>query len=431
MKKIFFAMLMLPCLISCTNEKEQELIAEDEVKSTQIRSIEEAKVIAINAIDILNGKEARSVARKLDMNNIQYVTSVMSRNGQNINDTLIYVLNYADNAGFAIVSALKETEGLLAVTEEGSYNPNDEIIQGNEGFEMFMDVAEKYLESVRSMRIPTLPEVPGSYDIEIREDTLSTTRVEPLVNVRWGQKDYEGAYATNGIAGCANVAMAQIMTYFCYPNQISINYPNSSINSLTLNWNEIKKHNIKHAIQNCTANNAAHEAIGHLHRQLGHLNSSNYNATSTGTSPSAVPGTFRQLGYTISNYKNYNVDYLCEDLSANKLIFMIGYGYDAIANEITGGHAWVNDGYVIYQIEESEWTKPTMLMDWTFVRKYDPYDRTYLHMNWGGSGNCNGYFLANVLMPGTSIEFDNLGNGFSNMSGWNFDYNAQYITISR
>ena len=34
-------------------------------------------------------------------------------------------------------------------------------------------------------------------------------------------------------------------------------------------------------------------------------------------------------------------------------------------------------------------------------------------------------------MPGTSIEFDNLGNGFSNMSGWNFDYNAQYITISR
>ena len=49
MKKIFFAMLMLSCLISCSNEEAQELIIDNDIKSTQIRSIEEAKVIAINA----------------------------------------------------------------------------------------------------------------------------------------------------------------------------------------------------------------------------------------------------------------------------------------------------------------------------------------------------------------------------------------------
>ncbi len=431
MRKVLLIVMLLTCLSSCTNENVQELTIGDRTEISSFRSLEEAKQIAIRAIDMLDEESSRSVVRSLDVSSVQYVTSVSSRGAQN--DTLMYVFNYMNDAGFAVVSAVKGTVGLLAVTEEGSYNCKNKAIEENGGFAVFMDIAENYLKSVKSLELDQMtlnPGFGGLAEFIRREDTLAITKVEPMINVRWEQNGYEGRYAPNGKAGCANVAMAQIMTYFCYPNQINIDYPSATINRLNLDWTEIKKHNIKHAVENCVANDAAHDAIGHLHRQLGRLNYSNYEKNSTGTSPLIVPNTFSRLGYSVSDYKNYNLNSLYEDLSMNTPVFMSGYDLDEVADTIIAGHAWISDGYAVHLIQESEWTKMATDNLWTFVRSYEPYERIYFHMNWGGSGNCNGYFLANVFALAHSDDYDNQTDGFVNTSGWNFNYNVTYFTVA-
>ena len=48
-------------------------------------------------------------------------------------------VNYADNAGFAVVSTTRSNENpLLVVTEAGNYTPGEET--ENEGFNMYMDL---------------------------------------------------------------------------------------------------------------------------------------------------------------------------------------------------------------------------------------------------------------------------------------------------
>lgn len=60
-----------------------------------------------------------------------------------LNDTLLYVFNFNDEQGFAVVSANRQTEGLIAAVEMGSYDPA--IPTGNPGFDTYMQMAKVYV----------------------------------------------------------------------------------------------------------------------------------------------------------------------------------------------------------------------------------------------------------------------------------------------
>lgn len=416
--------------MACNNENEWNTeISKSNIEASKKRSLEEAKQIATKAIDFIDSNLSRSRNRTIDLNNIKFATSQNSRSSQTYNDTLFYVFNYADNAGFAIVSALKGTTGLLAVTEEGFYDPNSKSYKENEGFTMFMDIAKTYLTIVNESDKSVSPQNTSGFDIitqtETRYDSTMIGRVIPMIETRWGQTGCEATYTPNGYSGCANTAMAQIMSYYQYPTQININYPGASINTQTLNWNGIKQHNVEHTILNCTANEASHKAIGQLHRQLGHLTNSEYLFSSTGTNIHDVVAVFNQLGYSVPNFSYFTQDNVIEHLSNGKPIFMVGTDPDY------GGHGWVADGYLKYQIQGSEWIKELGETDWTLAQMLTPYNETFLHMNWGHDGNCNGYFRTNVFDLNSAIEYDNEGYGFPNTSLYDFSTSIKYTPVSR
>lgn len=104
--------------------------------------MDEALQIADNALNFLTGSSTRAVSREIAMNNITLILSPSTRSAGN--DTLLYVVNYADNNGFVVISANKNTEGLLAVTETGNYNPTISDYTENQGFATFMDMAKSY-----------------------------------------------------------------------------------------------------------------------------------------------------------------------------------------------------------------------------------------------------------------------------------------------
>lgn len=106
----------------------------------------EALRIAQRGIDMLESSSPTrsSSGRILDPTDVKYLIELATRSGVSP-DTLMYVFNFADSAGFAIVATARESDQLLAVTEKGSYVPGEET--GNPGFDFYMKCAENYVST--------------------------------------------------------------------------------------------------------------------------------------------------------------------------------------------------------------------------------------------------------------------------------------------
>ena len=418
---VYFAFILIA--VSCNNEvMEFEGYKESETTiQSKTRSINEAIEIANNAAQEFFGITRAGGGRIVDVNNVDIITSSLTRSSGN-NDTLLYIVNYEDNNGFAVISASRNADALLAVTEQGSYNPDSE----NVGFNMFMDMAEIY--SARTILPPGVEE--GATLLPIKEyketlDTIENTHILPKIKVQWGQRGIESKYADNSntkAAGCANVATAQVMSYFSYPTQIELTYLGNNSYIQPLNWDAIKLHQVRHENNsNCTA----HEAISQLHRQLGHLNNSCYEPSVTSTADSDIKKPFNKFGYSVLQYMNYNNSDFASLLKQNKIVVLLGMNED-----LNAGHVWVVDGLKKISILYTAWTRDLGSTYWEELSQ-STSTIEYYHHNWGLDGNCNGYFNKNVFDPNNSISYDNEGAGYQNSLSTAFGYNVKYFWVTR
>lgn len=426
MKHLWLGVWALLLAGACTNDEyliETVPAETSEVRTT--RSMEEVWQIANNATQLLENAQTRSVVRTIDPAATQYVTAPSTRSAGE-NDTLLYIVNYADEQGFAVVSANRYAEGLLAVVEQGSYGVDGEFHTDNPGFTAFMEQARNY--STRSIPpggpiIGTDPDV--IWETKDVVDTTYKNKIEPMVAVRWGQTGIEGKYCPNGIAGCSNVAMAQIMSYFHYPYNISITYPGASVSSQYLNWTAMENHKVAHGYQDCTATNAAHESISQLIRQLGELNKSDYlEIGGTSTAANNVRNSFANMGYNVSTLDSYTDQSLERALALGKLMYMRGDDKDD-----NGGHGWVVDGAYKYTTRTELWVRPINQINWQYHSLIGTKTVEYLHYNWGWDGNCNGFFVSKVFAPNRGAEYDD--ESYSNSISYNFVNNVMYFTVSR
>ena len=181
--KIVWGML-LALTVSCSNDfdsdirmprKEQELAQNDLSK----RTYQEALDIAQNSITILehanNATRSIGACRTIDRNAIIVGSQHnITRSASEQDDTLFYVFNFCNDEGFAVVSASKNTDGLLAVTESGHYSANEtsEI----EGFDMFMDLAENYVTNSMS-KINVRPRPPYDFT-ELKDSSLQGVQIQ-------------------------------------------------------------------------------------------------------------------------------------------------------------------------------------------------------------------------------------------------------------
>lgn len=429
-KALFF--VSLACLVGCTNDEFLENGTYEGMSvSQETRTLEEAIQIAVDAAKMLDPANTRaSAGRAVDRDGISFVLAPSTR-ASGTSDTLLYVVNYADEKGFAVVSANSNTTGLLAVTEKGTYRVGDSSYAENKGFSDFMDWAKEYARS--SSGGITI----GGGGIELTEyrteiDTISKIYLEPKIEVQWGQTGIEGKYAPNGAAGCANTAMAQIMSYFCYPSQIAITYSGASVQSQTLNWQAMKQHKIVHYKQSCTATAEAHEAISQLHRQLGEISKSEYKGeglldASTETYMTNTRNAFLTLGYGVSNIMAYNDENLWGALAGEKLLFVSGVReYTEDGETKKAGHAWVVDGKYGFTIRTITWIKPAN-QGWKVQSERDTSSR-YLHINWGWDGSCNGLFYLGSFEPGKGYRYDNPSG---NTNSRNYEKENFYFSVYR
>lgn len=400
MKKTLFLIVAIT-LVACSKQEYTESVSSLPAKqetASGFRSYDEALRIAQNSINMLADSKPATrgteKCRKIDFRKSKVIRNVASTRGTFDGiDTLIYVFNFENNEGFALVSASKGTEGLLAITDKGHCDPD--VRSEVEGFEMFKEMAKDYVYKASiSFRAPDAPIV------ETRDSiTYSYNTVGPYVTVRWGQHFPEGEYCDNDIAGCTNTAMAQIMSYYNYPTSISLTYPGADVSTQSLNWTNMKAHTTGHDLSLCSTTET-HKAISRLLREIGERNLSMYLSGRTSTTDYYPPLTFSNLGYTCEPWTNYNSMSMRMELNNAHLYLVNGY-------EGLKGHSWVLDGYMNRTATIRQMAR-TATSGWFFTGIVNYVNSYYLHFNWGWYGNCNGYFSEGVYNTAGAYQYDTL-----------------------
>lgn len=425
MNKFSIKRTILYCLggifIVACSETGEENIGELAPKNTQQVetlhhvNMEKAKRNVLNFVNLVN-KGTRASAKQWAISNIHPIVSPYTRNTTNEQeDTLLYIVNMADSAGFAIATADDRLPPILALIDEGNYtfNLND---TATSGFHLFMQAALNYCAQQKKM--PQTRKTAPSYreispdDPEYPSSPRNFEVMKPLLNCTWGQRDPYNNECFGNLTGCVVTASAQIMSFLEYPKQMAGFLSENDYRVTKLNWKQINEE-AKHYSE--PKSSETRGQIAALMRHLGIAFKAEYkqNTTSVDTED-AVDIMRKEFGCDVTRLKDYNCRDIINDLKCrNKIVIMSGksryYHILFFVRKYTGGHAWVVDGYIDY------------------VTGWRSEERLYLHCNWGWNGNYNGYFLDNVFNTDTPAPY----NDNAESTRTNYRYLLKYATFTK
>ena len=390
MRKILFVMVAALAFVAC--EKDYQSVIEKSDLETVVQnnkvSLKQALLYAENSINGIN-PTTRSAERKVKSTEL-YVAKPATRSAEDV-EVSFYLINYEDNEGFAMVSTDSRATPVYAYSDEGNLSAED--FENKPFLKIFIEgTIENYQNEVASPRMPEdpinrpdsivtelpLPTVVYNGGVYYLETTLEDFVKEPLLTTRW----HQGApYANNcpgGVAGCAPIAVAQIMAYHKHPAQF---------NGHTYNWNAMTA--------TATLDIGATGAItaAQLVYDIGYTTGINYEI---GTEPSIhlLDNTFEAFDYDCSTPTSYNVERVVGNINNGQPVLMDGY------NNQFDGHTWVIDGYnrintryTYYYID-----RPNFIYETRIVGSVD-----YFHCNMGLGGRNDGYYLSSSLLHNNSI----------------------------
>lgn len=328
----------------------------------------------------------------------------VTRNSESTDiEDLIYIVEFEDGEGSAILGADRRLEPVYAVLDESTLTIED---FNNAANGLNTDDINTYtagmitnglviIDSLRPV-IPS-PNPGGGLISDMYKDIIVTTVDEdtfiaPMLNTKWEQwgifnnkfRVWGDIGETDGrqAAGCATIALGQILNHNSYPSPITLNdntFYWSDINQFTWNNNE--------AWQDSTLVEKMSFFIYHLSKDL----KVRYNNDgSTSATIEDVRRVMRQQGYS-----NFSIGGITEArvypmLNADKPVYARG------ENSYDKGHAWVIDGwksirhsyiritYDGFGVEKSRELTDSETID-------------YVHCNMGHEGECDGYYTMTLF----------------------------------
>ncbi len=322
-------------------------------------------------------------------------TQVKSNASSDVDEKLIYVVNYKNNGGYAILSAdTRIKDPVIAVTESGNFirNPKTKIVNEEslptdpdlpEGFTIFnSELNDYYLADGGEGYISNL--VDNYLGGELKKDPDSAD-------------DGSGGVDDNNNNGDGNNNNGgQVTTHKEYSNWSTDIAVSPLLQTL---WH-----------QNEPFNNLYKTPITRRKAPAGCATL--YTVNWSFATPEIAKNFMRKNGYPNANRSNeYNSTLICNMLDANKPVFAAG-----ISGNVDG-HAWVIDGY-------KKQSRSVRVINTNTGEEVNSYinSRLLVHCNWGWNGSCNGYFI-NGLFKDTPTETDpnygdTNGNIGSNYTWW-------------
>ncbi|MDR2910311.1 MAG: C10 family peptidase, partial [Bacteroidales bacterium] len=221
----------------------------------------------------------------------------------------------------------------------------------------------------------------------------------PLLTTTWSQGypfNYFCPPGTSGSsgnykAGCVAVALGQIMNYHRKPALVNSPYNHK------YNWN------------NMTVN--ATSSLPVLLRAIGVDVDMQYSLGGSGANNSDAARALRNTyGYRTVTVDGHYPTTVQSHINQGRPVYMSGLRYDSSTNTYIG-HAWVCDGVKVEEDRDEYFVEFSVNNSYGSYSSYSPsypgvavkrYD--YYHMNWGWSGDGDGWFAANNIAFTTKID---------------------------
>lgn len=377
MKQLISFLFGVFVLMSCSDSTDT-MVGETSKANSYFISQDSAIVLANKAVasitgnlgDATRGVEGRKVKSVSVVNDV-LTSRAASDNG--ISKSL-YIVNYENEKGFAVVASDKRLQPIYAVSDSGSLNIRDTI--ENKGLALFFSGVQ-YDMARTSSNSPTIAVGPNN------QNYVYGAQVSPLISSntrKWGQDNPYNKYCPlvsgeRSFVGCAPVACAIIMSYYMWPKKITDF--SSGFYDMNLPWRSMK-------------NGGANDKVAFLFSELGTqklLNtkySSNVEVGSRSNIDSIAP-TFLKMGYLVPKKFNlFDSGDICEILDDAQRGITDNSGHGPVlisASCVDGGaHIWVIDGYVKNPVAPDGATWKVILY----------------HCVWGyNNGLNNGYFYFN------------------------------------
>ncbi len=255
---------------------------------------------------------------------IQTVTTPNTRS--NGVDTMYYIVNYADNSGFSVLSADKRLPIVQAISDEGSLSLADTSY--NKGLALFFNQLDEQINRLGGITFPPVGPPTTPIDTTIH-DLLHPDRqifkMDPIVHTKvreWHQDEPFNSYCPplfdyqpepRCLVGCMALSLGQILSVFEYPTQIG---------EYSYDWETIK---------------SIHSTP--TFRLLAQLGSKDYLNLTYGYHPDATFGaanmfmpTLAKLGYSATEKPGFSNLWAEEKLKSGQPILVSG-----------SFHAWVID----------------------------------------------------------------------------------------
>jgi hypothetical protein len=279
-----------------------------------------------------------------------------------------YLFNDADG-GFIVISGSDRMRPVVAYSPSESFSAATMPTQLRAWFALLSD-ATQYVEQHPEAAITTA-QVNSLADF---------APIAPLLGaIAWDQNDpYSLDCPRRYPTGCMATALAQVMRYHRYPEHGvgSNSYTNSATSqTLAVNFAEQTYNwDLMNEVYDATATDEQRAEVAKLMFHCGVALNMSYAADNSGsTAPYYLAATVDHFGYndlTTLQYRNmYTYDewnrLLYAELEAGRPVLFSGQAS-------SGGHAFVVDGYS---------------------------SNGYYHVNWGWSGQYNGYYDISVLNP--------------------------------
>lgn len=302
--------------------------------------------------------------------------------------------------GFVIIAGDDNVTPVLGYSDEGAFNPENIPLNMQEWLEGYKSqiryVIENEIEATAEIRQEWHQLLnPSQPNLIARTNTA--TYVAPLITTKWDQSPhfnalcpYDNTENQRTVTGCVATAMAQVMKYWNHPTtgtgSHSYTHPtygtlSANFGSTTYQWNSMPNRVT-----------SANSAVATLMYHCGVSVEMDYGVAASGANTLDVVDALKNyFGYSNSvegkHRRNYG-DAQWVALLKNELDSARPIQYAATGSD--GGHSFVCDGYD---------------------------NNGYFHMNWGWSGNSDGYFPIDALNPSS------LGTG-GGSGGFNTNHRA-------
>lgn len=341
----------------------------------------DANAARMNANSFLKQKAATGKMKAASTADIRLAYTEKS----SVSGNAFYIFNI-DGGGWVIVAGDDCAKEVLAYGTEGSINVNTMP----ENMKGFLNMLKGQIETAQAYTGKTVP---------VKAIKLSTP-VEPLLKTRWGQGEpWNRQCPTNASGqltsvGCAPLAMAQIVYYWKYPNEVPElpSYPGTgyqwypSLPATTFDYDLILDQYRYYDPETGSpiivdyTDEQANE-VAKLSRYCGQACKSRYgnSGTSTGSYSYDQRTAFKTFGYNENlqligkdpsyyndNSNKYTIEEWCE-----LILIELEAGHPIPYHDLWEGHAWVLDG---------------VDADGKF------------HMNWGFNGKFDGWYEINALV---------------------------------